>query len=145
LLVVADENRSDRLGQSPLADIATRKTSRLLNIARCSGGNSSVTEHQLFGNTTAIHADEHCLELLASDRETIILRQSKGETHRPPTGNDRNLVQGIIALRLDRAYRMSTFVVGGQRPLLLTHHHGFSFGAEHYLVLGVFEIDHVDL
>src|SRR6185437_15746021 len=145
LLIVADEDRPDDVGQSPLRYVSASDVGRLLNIARCARSHVLLSEHELLGGTTAVRLDECRLQLLASDGDSIVFRKREREPERTSARHDRDLVKRIVSLHLDRADRVTTFMVCRQLALGVLHHHRLALGAEHDLVLGIFEVDHVHL
>src|SRR5205814_3021371 len=126
-------------------DVATGETRRLLDVAGGASGNALTAEHELLRDASAISLDEIRLELLARDRDAVIFGERPGNAKRSTTRHDGHFVQRIVALHLDRADGVATFVIRGELPLLVLHHHRFALGAHHDLVLRVLEVGHVDL
>src|SRR5438045_5122964 len=64
LLVVADENGTNLVRQSPLRYVASREPGRLLNVARRASSHALATEDQLLRNTAAVRFNQVGFELL---------------------------------------------------------------------------------
>ena len=74
----------------------------------------------------------------------IVLGQVHGDAQGAATGNNGDLVQGIIAFHQQANQGMACFVIGSQFFFILCHHHGAAFRAHHDLVLGFLELLHGD-
>ena len=111
LLVVPDQYRTDRLGQTPLRHITPRDRCRLLNVARGARGHTISAEHDFLGGTSAVAHDQTCLELLPRDRYAVVLGQREREPEGAATRYDGHFVKGIVALDLDRADRVARLVI----------------------------------
>ena len=145
MLVVADEDGSDFVGQSPLGHIAACETGSLLNVARSTGGNAVASKDEFLGNASTVRLDQIRFQLLASNRYAVVFGKRPCYTESTTARHDRDFVQGIVALDFDRADGVATLVVGGELALFVLHHHRLALGAHHDLVLRVLEVGHVDL
>ena len=67
-----------------------------------------------------------------------------GDAESAPAGDDRDLVQRVVAGHEKAHKRVPRFVIGGQFPLFVGHHHRPALGAHHHLVLGFLELGHGD-
>src|SRR5207248_10414030 len=143
LLVIANKNWPDFVRQSPLRDVATGETRRLLDVAGGASGNALTAEHELLRDASAISLDEIRLELLARDRDAVVFGERPGNAKRSTTRHDGHFVQRIVALHLDRADGVPTFVIRGELPLLVLHHHRFAPGAYPDLVLPSLQVGRV--
>src|SRR5690348_6706720 len=108
LLVVTNQDRTNRIREAPLRDITPRDLRRLLDVARRASRHAIVPEDELFGDATTVRHDEHGLELLARDRHAIVFGQGEREPERASTRHDGDLVQRIIAGNAHGADRVSS-------------------------------------
>ena len=69
-----------------------------------------------------------------------MLRQGKGVASRHATGNDRDLVNRILGVAVERRNSMPRLVIGGELFLLFGNHLGALLGACYHLDGGVLNV-----
>ncbi len=136
-LPLAVLDRAEALRHAVLGDHRPRDTRGLLDVVGRASGR--VVEHQFLGRTTTEHVRE-LVEHLGSTLGVLLLI---GEHHRvaqrPTTGQDRDLVDRVVAGQRRSHDRVATLVVGRDLALFLVHDAGALLGAGDHSVDGFVE------
>ena len=143
-LVFTVSQRAKLIGQTPLGYHIARQFRAAHDVVGSAGGHLVRTKDQLLGDTPAKQAANLAFQELLAVAVAVCFRQEHGDAQCTSTRNDTDLVDRIVRRHGTANDGMPCLVIGSELLLVLAHHHGATFRAHHDLVLGLFQVFHVD-
>ena len=141
LLLLAEGHRTE-LRHAELADHLAGEFGGALDVVAGAGGH--LLEEDLFGAAAAHEGGEPGFEILLGDGVLVFLGQVDRDAERHAAGDDGDLVERVGVLAQGGDEGVTGLVIGGVALLFVGEEHGLALGAHHDLVLGYFEVVHVD-
>ncbi len=136
--------RPQAFGKPPLGDHVARQLGGTLNVVGGAGCHHVFTKDQHLGDTPAKQTGNLAFQPLFAKAVTVFLGQEHGDTQRTTTRDDTDLVNRVMRRHQSSDNGVSGLMVRGEFLFFLTHHHGLALGTHHDLVLGFFQVIHVD-
>ena len=142
LLLLLAEGHGAELAHAELADHLAGEVGDALDVVAGSGGH--LLEEDLFGAASAHEGGEARFEILLGDGVLVFLGEVDGDAERHTAGDDGDLVKRVRVLAQRGDEGVAGLVIGGDLLLFVGEEHRLALGAHHDLVLGDFEVVHVD-
>ena len=144
LLAAGEVERAELVGHAPLGHHRSRQLGGPLDVVAGAGG--LLAEDHFLGDATAHEDADRVLRELARHRQPVLGRELLRQAQRATARDDRHLVHRI-GLGADEArdQGVTRLVDRGGALLLVGDDHRAALGAHQHLVLGLLEVDHVDL
>ena len=142
LLFLLAEGHRPESAHAEFADHLAGEFGGALDVVAGTGGH--LLEEDLFGAATAHEGGETGFEVLLGDGVLVFLGEVDRDAESHAAGDDGDLVErvGVLAERGDEG--VAGLVIGGDLLLFVREEHRLALGTHHDLVLGYFEVVHVD-